>query len=111
MPLPNPKSEARENVRPRGRPVKDAARERRNLAEIREYLRSRRERLNVVKTTRTPNGQVLDWIPIESQVRGKIATPPSEAERIKPIRGRRAEERFGSNSSFLMPSAGLEVVP
>ena len=91
MPLPNPRSESRENVRPRRR-AKDAASERRNLAEIRDYLRSRRERLDVVKTTRTPNGQVLDWIPIESQVRGKIADPPSEGERIKPIRGRRAEQ-------------------
>lgn len=93
MPLPNPSSERRENVRPRGRPAKDPARARRNLAEIRGYLKSRVERLDVVKTTRTPNGQVLDWIPIESQVRrGKIAQPPSEAERIKPVRGRRAEQ-------------------
>jgi hypothetical protein len=92
MPLPNPSSETRENVRPRKRP-KDSAAAKRNLAEIRGYLKSRQERLDVVKTTRTPNGQVLDWIPIESQVRrGKIASPPSETERIKAVRGRRAEE-------------------
>jgi hypothetical protein len=31
----------------------------------------------VVKTTKTPSGRLLDWIPIESQVAGgKIATPP-----------------------------------
>ena len=93
MPLPNPSTESRENVRPRKRPARDRASERRNLAEIREYLKSRRERLDVVKTTRTPNGQVLDWVPIESQVpRGEIASPPSESERVKPVRGRRAEQ-------------------
>lgn len=92
MPLPNPSSERRENLRPR-RPAKDPARTRRNQVEIRDYFKSRLERLEIVKTTRTPNGQVLDWIPIDSQVRrGKIASPPSEAERIRPVRGRRAEQ-------------------
>jgi hypothetical protein len=73
--------------------VKDPVTARRNQAEIRDYFKSRLGRLEVVKTTRTPNGQVLDWIPIESQVaRGKLASPPSEFERVKPVRGRRAEQ-------------------
>jgi neprosin-like protein len=92
MPLPNPSSEARENVRPRGRRTKDTAQARRNQAELRDYFKTRLKSLEVVKTTRSPSGQVLDWIPIESQVRrGKIASPPSDSERIKPVRGRRAE--------------------
>jgi hypothetical protein len=42
-----------------------------------EYFTRRIERLNIVKTTRTARGQLLDWIPVESQVSdGVIATPP-----------------------------------
>ena len=41
------------------------------------FLEERRKPLVVVKTTRTPSGQVLDWVPIEAQhPQGKIATPP-----------------------------------
>jgi len=93
MALPNPKSERGENVRPRGRKVKDATASKRNQEEIRDYFKTRLERLEVVKTTRTPSGQTLDWVAIESQVaRGKIADPPSDSIRLKPVRGRRAEE-------------------
>ena len=93
MALPNPKSERGENVRPRGRKVKDATASKRNQKEIRDYFKTRLERLEVVKTTRTPSGQTLDWVAIESQVaRGKIADPPSDSIRLKPVRGRRAEE-------------------
>ena len=93
MALPNPKSERGENVRPRGRKVKDATASKRNQKEIRDYFKTRLERLEVVKTTRTPSGQTLDWVAIESQVaRGKIADPPSDSIRLKPVRGRRAED-------------------
>ncbi len=45
--------------------------------EIKQYFELRAAKRKVVKTTRTPSGQVLDWIPIESQhPGGKIATPP-----------------------------------
>lgn len=65
--------------------------------ELYDYYRDRQERLEVVKTTRTPSGQIIDWIPIESQLgRGrKLATPPSESvplelgsgrQRVKPVR-------------------------
>jgi hypothetical protein len=51
-----------------------------NREELYEYFKARRSRLEVVKTTRTPLRQTLDWIPIESQVgsRRKIASPPSD---------------------------------
>jgi hypothetical protein len=53
---------------------------RRVRKELCEYFESRQRRLDVVATTRTPSGQILDWIPIESQVRrGRIASPPSES--------------------------------
>jgi hypothetical protein len=45
--------------------------------ELYNWLNARQTSLKIVKTTTTPSGQTLDWIPIESQVpSGKIATPP-----------------------------------
>lgn len=45
--------------------------------ELVQWLNERQNSLHIVKTTRTPSGMVLDWVPIESQVAaGKIATPP-----------------------------------
>lgn len=42
-----------------------------------EYFERSRKRLQIVATTRTPSGQILDWIPRESQVTvGGIAAPP-----------------------------------
>jgi hypothetical protein len=41
-----------------------------------------RHRLRIKETTRTPSGQTIDWVPIESQIpRGKIATPPPTSTR------------------------------
>jgi hypothetical protein len=38
----------------------------------------------VLKTTRTPSGQVLDWVAIESQhPQGRIATPPPTPARVQ----------------------------
>ncbi len=61
----------------------DPERERRvrteRLEEIRQYFRDSQARRQPVKSTRTPLGQVLDWIPIESQVPGgRVADPPDE---------------------------------
>ena len=44
--------------------------------EAMEWLTARQATLKITKTTVTPGGQTLDWIPIESQVTEKIATPP-----------------------------------
>ena len=45
--------------------------------EVIRYHEERLKRLRVVATTRTPSGQILDWVPIESQdPNGTIATPP-----------------------------------
>ncbi len=50
----------------------------RNRREITEYFDRRRARLSVVATTETPRGQLIDWVPIESQGEGEaIARPPS----------------------------------
>jgi hypothetical protein len=46
--------------------------------ELVQFLQDRQNRLEVVKTTSTPGGQTLDWVPIESQTPdGKIASPPA----------------------------------
>src|SRR5919201_5106624 len=91
MALPNPSSERGENIRPRGRRAKDTAAARRNQKEIRDYFKTRLEALDVVKTTKTPSGQTLDWIELESQA-AKIADPPSDSVRIKAVKGNRADE-------------------
>jgi hypothetical protein len=45
---------------------------------FRSWARAQRDRLTIVATTTTHNGQTIDWIPKESQVPGgKIETPPT----------------------------------
>jgi Neprosin len=61
-----------------------------------DYYVQRRKRLEVVKTTQTPSGQVIDWIPIESQ--GPIATPPPHPPKVESrcdaVRSTAIEARF-----------------
>ena len=59
--------------------------------ELYNYFKKRQRRLDIVKTTRTPTGQILDWVPIESQLAGKskLALPPSESVRLELGSGRR----------------------
>jgi hypothetical protein len=48
-----------------------------NKREITEYFERRHARLEIAATTETPRGQVIDWIPIESQRADRtIAKPP-----------------------------------
>ncbi|KAI9778888.1 MAG: hypothetical protein M1839_007851 [Geoglossum umbratile] len=47
-----------------------------NKREITEYFKKLQARLKIVKTTTSPNGQIIDWIPVESQ--GEIALPPPD---------------------------------
>jgi hypothetical protein len=44
---------------------------------LRDYFAKRRARLPIVATTRTEKGQVIDWVPRDSQYPGlKVAAPP-----------------------------------
>jgi hypothetical protein len=52
------------------------AEQRRYRGSVAAYFEERRQRLDVVATTETPRGQVLDWIPVDSQHAGEIAAPP-----------------------------------
>jgi hypothetical protein len=77
-----PPQDSATNVAPYGgtdrhRPPIDCEKNRRETV---TYFEERQKRLRVVKTTYTPQGQVLDWIPVESQhPRGEIASPPPPA--------------------------------
>jgi len=44
--------------------------------EFERWLKERQEKLKIVHTTQTPSGQIIDWVPIESQDPNGIATPP-----------------------------------
>jgi len=56
------------------------------------HFERRQRRLDVVATTRTAHGQVLDWVPVESQVPGGvIAAPPPDRPRHELGRTRRAK--------------------
>lgn len=68
----------RENVERLARKLGERNDHHRYEAEIRRYFENRQARLQVVRTTRTPHGQIIDWIPRESQLpRGeRIAEPP-----------------------------------
>jgi hypothetical protein len=62
--------------------------------ELIKFLEHRQAALKIVKTTTTPSGKTLDWVPRESQVAdGKIASLPSEIhlpagglEKDKPVK-------------------------
>jgi hypothetical protein len=48
--------------------------------ELAAWLKARQASLKIVKTTTTPSGKTIDWVPIESQQpAGEIATPPPAA--------------------------------
>jgi len=80
------KDAGREDIRKLARKLNARARDpKRHEAEIRRYFEDRLARLEIVCTSRTPHGQVIDWIPRESQLRGaqKVAEPPPSAYRFK----------------------------
>jgi hypothetical protein len=57
----------------------------RRTEEIQEYLRARQAARRVVTTTRTQQGQELDWIDVASQAPGgRVAEPPSEDSESNP---------------------------
>ncbi len=67
--------------------------------ELTHWMESRQRGLKIIHTTRTPSGQTIDWVPIESQhPSGKIASPPPgslfpsrEQHRERPVAAARFE--------------------
>jgi Neprosin len=56
-----------------------------SIDELVRHFESRIGRRPILATTRTPSGQTLDWVPVESQVSGgAIATPPPLPESPAP---------------------------
>jgi Neprosin len=74
-----------------------------NKREIVDYYHRRQRELKVVATTKTSSGQVLDWIPRESQTpSGAIASPPP----IEPVRKPDASRHVGCAQVELEVEAG-----
>jgi hypothetical protein len=48
-------------------------------AEVEHWQAERQSSLKITRTTVTPAGQTLDWVPIESQISADIAGPPPAA--------------------------------
>jgi hypothetical protein len=46
--------------------------------ELADWLDRRQHELKISTTTRTPGGQIVDWVPIESQSGEPIASPPED---------------------------------
>lgn len=66
-------------------PEEELEREARERQEqVNQYLSDRYARREVVTQTRTRGGLALDWVPVESQLRGdKLATPPEDDRPIE----------------------------
>jgi hypothetical protein len=53
------------------------------LDEVRQYFRDQQARREVIAVTKTPLGQTLDWVPVESLAPdGVVADPPDEGRGI-----------------------------
>src|SRR6266849_5565128 len=71
------RNETTENVRKSKRRIVQPSLDRRAKTMLSNYFRRRSDRLEVVSTTRTPKGQIIDWVPIDKQrPGGRIAVPP-----------------------------------
>jgi hypothetical protein len=53
------------------------------------HFEKRRRALDVVATTKLPDGQVIDWVPRESQVRGGVIAAPPDENVVLSLRGSR----------------------
>ncbi len=65
----------------------------RALSALAAWMDRRQAQLKVAKTTTTPRGQVVDWVPIESQTSGEIASPPSDSKKTDTSDPKRASKR------------------
>jgi Neprosin len=51
-----------------------------NNSTIEKWLDGRRSQLKVAKTSTTPHGHIVNWVPLESQSKDRIATPPGDSK-------------------------------
>jgi hypothetical protein len=59
--------------------------------EVERWLERRQSSLQITTTTTTPGGQVLDWVPIQSQTGADIAEPPPAVAPAARAEGTRAD--------------------
>jgi Neprosin len=80
--------------------------------ELVDWLKARQASLKIVKTTTTPSGKTIDWVPIESQhPSGKIATPPpAELARLA-VGPEHKGEQIAKASSFELDDPTIERGP
>ena len=66
-----------------------------------EHFERRQRRLQIVATTRTAHGQVLDWVPVESQIPGGVIAAPLPIGRdaSSAARAARSSRRRSSRSA------------
>jgi hypothetical protein len=81
--------------------------------ELVRHFEERTRLLPIVKTTRTPSGQILDWISRESQhPRGEVATPPPNGAKLGGEVGRPPLETHPAReSTFELEQEGVERGP
>jgi len=81
--------------------------------ELVNWLKARQASLKILKTTTTPSGQTIDWVPIESQhPSGRIATaPPAELARVAPEGLVVAPDHVARASSFELDDPRIERGP
>jgi hypothetical protein len=77
------------------------------------WLAARQASLKIVKTTTTPSGQTIDWVPIESQhPSGQIATPPpTELARVDTAGLAVTPKHIATASSFELDDPTIERGP
>jgi hypothetical protein len=87
------KEERKENIKKLKRRINIDRPSREELRrELSDYLKARRQKLEVVKSTETPSGQKIDWIDPHSQVpEGVLATPPPGGSRLAYSRGKKRD--------------------
>ena len=84
----NPNSKPRLR-RPKSCPERISPRKAKHLRDaLVAHFDDRQRRLDVVATTRTNTGQIVDWVPRDSQIRGTLATPPEDTREALPGRHR-----------------------
>jgi hypothetical protein len=78
---------------------------------VAQWLETRQSALKIAKTTTTPSGQTLDWVPIESQFpEGKAAEPPSSKTSM-PARKRGDASRPVAAAGFELDDPAVERGP
>jgi hypothetical protein len=82
------------------------------------WLQQRQALLQVAKTTKTPSGQTIDWVPIGSQTPGAIAVPPPSTPVAAPIDPKRPSKgavfepvEDGPPGHVPVPRPNLDNVP